>query len=683
MTDPLTESSSTAYEPFCVGRAVTSARGVRQKMDFDTRCQLTQVTTGDPGAGPLDVSNVRVTRTFEYDELGRMTKSTQSPNDIAQISKYGTAVFGTSRYGTSIVPSDGERLYEYDALDRLTKMTFEDDREVLYEYDAASRLTKKTDVDGNVTEYGYRKDHLLKTLTVKRDSQSDRVFTYHYDEAGRVTQVDYPGESGLKAYIDNGAGGSGWDKNGRLKHLRYELGGSEIRSFAYQYDPSGNRTLATEVAGATTTVHKYHYDWLDRLWKVEKGPSEGSVTPVSIYTYDESDNPTKLELPADMLTYDFTFDPASNILTRKETDTTGTPVVNFTETFTSDEDGNLLTRTRDSDNLQVTYQWDDFNKLLAVSAAISGTPQSEPKQENTYSVNGFRRMKTKKDGKIVTEYAEGLATAIAESQSEKITYIHGHQVLGFERAGEFYYFLTDALGSVRDIVDSSATVVQRYQYDERGNHVISPMSGGPASPKTFVGGLSVNDDTNDGGLYLMGHRHYDPSLGRFLNRDPIGFAGGLALYAYANNSPVTMIDHTGLEAWWGWSEKMQHMGEALEAVGVAEMVVGTGTMGTGLGLMGTGGALALTGAGAPAGAAVGTAGSATATYGAYVTVTGAISYGLGKGLQYMASSNNSEEPCHDFGDYGDYVIPKNKNIKIPKHKLKKTGSMYLQHYIPQ
>ncbi len=572
MTDPLSESSSTAYEPYCVGRAVTSARGVRTKMEFDTRCQLTTVTTGDQGANPLDVSNPRITRTFTYDELGRMTGSTQSPNDIASRPLYGRAKFGESRYGqTALVPNHGERTYEYDELDRLIRMVFEDGSDVNYEYDEASRLTKKTDIDDKVTEYGYRKDHLLKTLTVKRESQSDRVFTYSYDEAGRVTQVQYPGESQLIAYIDNGTPGTGWDRNGRLKHLRYELNGSPLRSFAYDYDESGNRTQATEVAGSTTTVYKYYYDWLDRLLRVEKGPNTSSLSPVSIYTYDESDNPTKLELPEAFLEYDFTFDLASNIETRKETDITtpSAPVVNFTENFTPDEDGNVLTRTRTvgADTHQITYEWDDFNKLVSVSASLNGSPAAEPKQSNAYAVNGFRRQKTKKDGEILTEYAEGLATAVAKAQAETITYIHGHQILGFEQGGQFYYFLTDALGSVRDIVDGTGQVVQQYQYDERGNHVIAPMSGGPASPKTFVGGLSVNDDTSDGGLYLMGHRFYDPSLGRFLNRDPIGFAGGLNLFSYGANNPVTRVDPLGLRT---------VVEDAVQTVvGAVELAVGT------------------------------------------------------------------------------------------------------------
>ena len=69
------------------------------------------------------------------------------------------------------------------------------------------------------------------------------------------------------------------------------------------------------------------------------------------------------------------------------------------------------------------------------------------------------------------------------------------------------------------------------------------------SDKTWVGGLSVNDDVGDSGLYLMGHRHYDPSLGRFLSRDPIGFDGGLNLYSYADNNQSTLVDPFGLKSW--------------------------------------------------------------------------------------------------------------------------------------
>ena len=89
---------------------------------------------------------------------------------------------------------------------------------------------------------------------------------------------------------------------------------------------------------------------------------------------------------------------------------------------------------------------------------------------------------------------------------------------------------------------TDGAVLQSYDYRENGEKTASTSL---KSDKTWVGGLSVNDDTGDSGLYLMGHRHYDATLGRFLSRDPIGFAGGLNLYSYGN-SPVQMVDPEGL-----------------------------------------------------------------------------------------------------------------------------------------
>ena len=47
------------------------------------------------------------------------------------------------------------------------------------------------------------------------------------------------------------------------------------------------------------------------------------------------------------------------------------------------------------------------------------------------------------------------------------------------------------------------------------------------------------------GLYLLGHRYYDPGTGRFLTRDPIGYGGGMNLYWYADGNPVNESDPTG------------------------------------------------------------------------------------------------------------------------------------------
>lgn len=48
------------------------------------------------------------------------------------------------------------------------------------------------------------------------------------------------------------------------------------------------------------------------------------------------------------------------------------------------------------------------------------------------------------------------------------------------------------------------------------------------------------------GFYITHYRIYDPWMGRWLSRDPIGEAGGVNLYAYANGNPISLTDPDGL-----------------------------------------------------------------------------------------------------------------------------------------
>ena len=147
-----------------------------------------------------------------------------------------------------------------------------------------------------------------------------------------------------------------------------------------------------------------------------------------------------------------------------------------------------------------------------------------------------------------------------------ISYISGRMILGAEiddgTGPEFVFHLPDALGSTRDVVDSSGNVIRSFEHDEYGNLISSWSSGtGAATPKTWIGGLSVNDDTADSGMFNMGHRNYAGGvLGRFISRDPIGHAGNLNLYAYTTN-PVSFVDPSGLEL---EGDYHQHVADALK-----------------------------------------------------------------------------------------------------------------------
>ena len=48
-------------------------------------------------------------------------------------------------------------------------------------------------------------------------------------------------------------------------------------------------------------------------------------------------------------------------------------------------------------------------------------------------------------------------------------------------------------------------------------------------------------------MILCTYRYYDPTVGRWLTRDPIGYDGGMDLYAYCMNDPVNGVDPSGLD----------------------------------------------------------------------------------------------------------------------------------------
>lgn len=192
------------------------------------------------------------------------------------------------------------------------------------------------------------------------------------------------------------------------------------------------------------------------------------------------------------------------------------------ETFTFDADGNMTSRTVGSD--VTSYSWDDFDRLIAVEKP------DDSKVVNLYDSGGLRKERVFDDGEKVKSFFSGLPTVNeSSSNGNSFSYPIGHQLLGFEdQSGDFRYFVTDGLSSVRLVLNSSGTEIAGYEHDEFGNELAK--TGTASSLKTYAGGLGVHDDAGDTGLLYMRARHYEPTFGRFLNRDPIGLASGLNLF---------------------------------------------------------------------------------------------------------------------------------------------------------
>jgi RHS repeat-associated protein len=104
-----------------------------------------------------------------------------------------------------------------------------------------------------------------------------------------------------------------------------------------------------------------------------------------------------------------------------------------------------------------------------------------------------------------------------------------------------YRVVSDPLGSVRALVRASDGLVTWWRdYDAWGNVLATGGGNGPSLG--YAGGLT--DAAT--GLVRFGARDYDPSVGRWTTKDPIGFAGGQAcLYAACFDDPVNHIDLTG------------------------------------------------------------------------------------------------------------------------------------------
>jgi RHS repeat-associated protein len=113
------------------------------------------------------------------------------------------------------------------------------------------------------------------------------------------------------------------------------------------------------------------------------------------------------------------------------------------------------------------------------------------------------------------------------------------------KANVTYRLVLDHLGSVRLVVNTqNGQVAQRLDYDAWG--LVTQDTNPGFQPFGFAGGLY---DTQTG-LVRFGARDYDPVVGRWTSKDPIGFEGGGSnLYAYADGNPVDRIDPTGT-FWW-------------------------------------------------------------------------------------------------------------------------------------
>ena len=171
----------------------------------------------------------------------------------------------------------------------------------------------------------------------------------------------------------------------------------------------------------------------------------------------------------------------------------------------------------------------------------------------TRSIGGSRSRSMRMGRAVERRSSRGTCTMATTSRlqfdgSNNLThrYLHGpavDQILADENVGgTLYWPLTDDLGTVRDLVNSSGTVQNHLKYDSFGK--VTAESNSAVDHLFAFTGRERDEET---GLQYHRARYLDLVVGRWVSEDPWGFSGGDANHSrYVSNHPTIAIDCNGL-----------------------------------------------------------------------------------------------------------------------------------------
>ena len=319
--------------------------------------------------------------------------------------------------------------------------------------------------------------------------------------------------------------------------------------FALAYDSAGNVGTITHtvVGGSSLATFAYAYDAANRL--THETNAEGSVT----YTYD---NTNQLTSATGARSESYAYDVNGNRnATGYTVGTGGTLSASPNATYAYDSAGHVTAKTDTATGKVTTFSYDYRDRLTGATRKTSG---SVVDYQVTYTYDALnRRIGEQIDADGAGSGAPVQTWTLFDGQNPyadftgsgtlKDRYLYGPAVDALlartDASGVTNWYLSDRLGSVRDIVDVSGNVVYHTGYDSFGNNVSTSGSGGDRF------GFTGREHDAALNLYYNRARFYDPATGRFLSKDTIGFeSGDMNLYRYVNNSPTNGTDPSG-ESW--------------------------------------------------------------------------------------------------------------------------------------
>jgi RHS repeat-associated protein len=546
---------------------------------------------------------------IEYDSF-RHPATVTDPS--GQITTFGWCKCGDIRSVTDHLGRTTQ--WNHDLQGRVQSKQYPDGSKITYRYeDSTSRLRQRIDEQLQVTTYAHNLDNTLAQIDYTNPAnpaRPTRPVLYTYDpDYKRVTKVANDVETTCTyAYVPPNTHGAGqlqsvatveggaitytYDELGRRKSTDVNGATSTI-----QYDAAGRIEMEVNPLGTFVT----NYDGASRHPVSRNGPVSVQYTYAPAQQDFALTNIANLHLNSIISQFDYGHDTPTGRITRWNQTSPlpagkpdrfdfkydnddqlvevfpfvgGQPMGHFTHAY--DAVGNR-TVIVDPNGATTNLWYNTLNQLttinpigtsgpyigyactfdaeqrLAAIAHVGGTPAN-----NHFDYDHLGRftaihdlnVRPPRTRRFVWDRNQIRAELDGNGAVVKYFFPQGMQIVSGPDAG-LYYYTRDHLRSIREVVDGTGTVRAQYLYDAFGQaEFIGPGANIVEPDFGFAGMFRL--DLPGGGINLTRHRAYDPSLGRWISRDPLYHAElrqGPNLYTYVGNNPVNLRDPSGQGPW--------------------------------------------------------------------------------------------------------------------------------------
>ena len=511
---------------------------------------------------------------YTYDAAGRMIQIDAS--DVGQA--------GATR-----------QTFTYDWLGRRIKATDNndpstvvDDSEVTWAYDSLGRVVEESSKIGTGSvRYTSSNFASAPRSRLVYPGSSGRLVDFTYNDAGALATVkdngagsniasyDYIGSRMLKRTMQNGVNldytnGSGtrYDGLGRPTRIEHKNGGGTVAGEDLAYSPIGDVTSQVSLRD-TLSDYQYAYDYAGRLTGASPQRTRSTVRAGMPYSSSwgmdgvgnwNAHNNNLNQGGSQTENYSF-LDNSFNQYYR---------VNSTTCTLTYDANGNLASNPLRGQ----TYAWDAFNRLVTVSSGgtaiahyiydadgrrIRKNYGSGLAQSAEYLYDGWRAIEEREGGSAnpARQFVYGIY--LDEPLVMDVNGNANGSCIDFGSGDSRYFYHQNLNYSVVGLTNASGVLVEAYEYGPYGRHITFSHGGGavlfngtdtmtPGSASTLGNPFLYTGQRFDSetGMYYYKHRYYDTQAGRFISRDPIGYANDLNDYQYVFSEPINQIDSYGL-----------------------------------------------------------------------------------------------------------------------------------------